>query len=285
MPSNKKTETVSTKPLKVKVPLVYAYAFYGGSIKSGISVVKVTHDHPEVDYDKLKLYYGEIKGRWVKCSRPIETVQEIVNEKLSEHKITEMLYKLDTVEISKILKEATETSKCSTIGVYTKKEGDDKEDKEVDDKSDESEEEVVVKKGKTKDTKETKKAKDDSDEEELVVKKGKGKETKDTKKTNDKNDESEDEAPKKTKGKETKETKETKESKDTKSKKDTKKAKISDDESEEEEAPKKSKGKDLKDTKSKKKTVKADSDDDVPKAKSHVRQIVLSSDNEDEMEE
>jgi hypothetical protein len=279
MPSNKKTETVSTKPLKVKVPLVYAYAFYGGSIKSGISVVKVTHDHPEVDYDKLKLYYGEIKGRWVKCSRPIETVQEIVNEKLSEHKITEMLYKLDTVEISKILKEATETSKCSTIGVYTKKEGDDKEDKEVDDKSDESEEELVVKKGKTK---ETKKAKDESDEEEVVVKKGKGKETKDTKKTIDKNDDSEDEAPKKTKGKEIKETKE---SKDTKSKKDTKKAKISDDESEEEEAPKKSKGKDLKDTKSKKKTVKADSDDDVPKAKSHVRQIVLSSDNEDEMEE
>ncbi len=261
MPSKQDTKTnekAAAKPVKVKVPTVYAYAFYGGIIKSGISVVKVTHDHPELDYDKFKLFYGDgLKGRWVKCARPIETVQALVNEKLTQYKITDMLYRLDTVEISKILKEATDASKCSTIGVYnTKKEDGDESD---DDKNEK---------------KETKKAKDESDDDEEETKPKK--ETKAKKETKKAKEESDDEE-------ETKPKKETKAKKETKETKESKKAK--DDSDDEETKPKKDTKvkKETKESKSKK-TVK-DSDDDVPKSKSNVKQIVLSSDDEEEEED
>jgi hypothetical protein len=219
----KKSDSKTSKPLKVKVPNVYAYIFYGGQVmKSGVGLIDVSDEHPEVKFNDYKKSYGnELKGRWVKCTISIDTVRDLVLQDLDEKKIGENLYKIDTTKAVEIIKKATGATKSTTIGVYSKKAGEEKKDgsdeeseeDEEDDKSkikkdtktkkssksEKEEEEVEVKKTKAKDVK---KAKVESDDEE-DTKKSKSKSNEKTKKTTKKASkvESEDESIKKSNNK------------------------------------------------------------------------------------
>jgi hypothetical protein len=221
--STKKATTekaAAAKPVKVNVPNVYGFIIYGGQVmKSGVGIIKVTDEHPEVEFNNYKKAYGdEIKGRWVRCTRPIDTVRALVMEKIAEKQIAENIYKIDTTESVKILKEATEATKCTTMGVYTKKTvGED--DAEEEDAEEEEEEEAPKKSAKATKTAPKKSAKaaepeSESEEEEEAPKAKKAAASKPAKKESSKveiESESEEEVvvKKGTKAKETKPTKKT----------------------------------------------------------------------------
>ena len=117
-----------------KAQTVYAMTLYGGVIKSGYCYVQLTTSHPETEFEKLRPYYGkDVKGRWVKSTKPQESLEETLKEKLSEHEYSDLFYKLSTTDVVKVLKEVFSCNKCTTMGIYQ-----DKEDKE--DKDDEDEE-------------------------------------------------------------------------------------------------------------------------------------------------
>lgn len=230
----KKSENKTSKTLKVKVPYVYVYIFYGGQVmKSGVGLIDVSDEHPEVRFNNYKKLYGdELKGRWVKCTISIDTVRDLVLQDLDEKKIGENLYKIDTTKAVEIIKKATGATKSTTIGVYSKKAGEEKKDGSDEDESEEDEDD----KSKVKKDTKTKKSSKSEKEEEVEVKKTKAKEVK--------------------------------------------KAKV---ESDDEEDTKKSKSKE-KTKKVSKKASKVESEDESIK-KTNNKQIVLSSDSEDEEED
>jgi len=162
----KKSDSITNKPLKVKVPNVYAYIFYGGPVmKSGVGLIGVSDEHPEVKFNDYKKSYGnELKGRWVKCTISIDTVRELVLQDLDEKKIGENLYKIDTTKAVEIIKKATGATKSTTIGVYSKKAGEEKKNGS-DEESGEDEEDDKSKIKKDTKAKDVKKAKVESDDE------------------------------------------------------------------------------------------------------------------------
>ena len=262
MPEKKSETKAASKPVKVKVPNVYAFIFYGGQvIKSGVGLIKVTDEHPEVEFNNYKNPYGdELKGRWVKCTIPIDTVRALVLQELNEKKIGENLFKIDTTKAVEIIKKATGATKSTTIGVYStkkasneggkKKEGsDDEEDNEDEDENEDEEDDEEAPKSKTKKSAKADEAPKSKTKKSVKV---------------------EDEEPKKVKAK------------------DVKKATVEPDDEEEEEPKAKNKSKDTKEVSKKlsKKPTKIDSEDEsqAPK-KSNNKQIVLSSDSEDEEED
>ncbi len=278
-----KTKTETTKP--AKVPYVYAIVFYGGIIKTGYSLVKVTHESPEVCYNELQEFFGQdvngFKGRYVRCTKPIDTVKAELADKLKEFKWTDMAYNTNATEVVKHIKDVCEASKCKTMGVYEKADGDSSNAKKAAKDDSDSEDEAPKK---NKSTKKSTKAETD-DEEPKKAEKPKGKKAAPKNETED--EESEDEAPKKQakgKGKE-------------KEEKSSKKAAKADSDSEEE-APKKAekpkaKGKDTKESKEskekdskskvKKAKVESDSDDDIPvPKKGNQKTVILASDSEEE---
>lgn len=105
---------------------------YGGVIKSGYCYVQLTTSHPETEFEKLRPYYGkDVKGRWVKSTKPQESLEETLKEKLSEHEYSDLFYKLSTTDVVKVLKEVFSCNKCTTMGIYQDKEDKDDEDEEV----------------------------------------------------------------------------------------------------------------------------------------------------------
>lgn len=201
------TKTKTTKT--VKAQKVYAGVTYGGGLKSGVCVVEVGTDLPDQRFEDLKEFYGDdIKLRYVKCEKPLDSVQDAIFEDLESCKLSKMLFKQSVTEIVKILKKATDAKKCTTLGVYTETEtekdgsADDGSDEEVEQKSTKKTEEVkqpkkvaskeVEAKVEAKDTKKSSKkveakveVKVESDEEEEVEVKAKpvAKKTKETKET------------------------------------------------------------------------------------------------------
>jgi hypothetical protein len=274
-----KTES-STKPTKVKVPYIHACVFYGGIIKTGYCVVKVTKEAPEILYASLKEYYGEeeegFRGKYVRCTKPIETVISEINEKLEDKKISEMAFNYNSSEVVKIMKEVCDVSKCKTMGVYTNEDSNKKAN--VEDSDDEKSKKTSSKKAKS----------DDDDEEEAEKPKKKAS----TKKATKAEESDEEEKPKKsTKTKDVKDVKDAKDSKETKESK-KKVTKVESDE--DEDLPKKatkSKSKEIKetkDTKSKSKKVKAkvesdDEDDAIPTSRGN-KTIIISDDESSEEE-
>jgi len=224
----KKSDSITNKPLKVKVPNVYAYIFYGGPVmKSGVGLIGVSDEHPEVKFNDYKKSYGnELKGRWVKCTISIDTVRELVLQDLDEKKIGENLYKIDTTKAVEIIKKATGATKSTTIGVYSKKAGEEKKNgSDEESGEDEEDDKSKIK----KDTKTKKGSKSEKEKEVEVI--------------------------------------------NTKAK-DVKKAKV---ESDDEKDTKKSKS-----NEKTKKITKASEDESIKK---NNKQIVLSSDSEDEEED
>jgi hypothetical protein len=106
----------------VKSTNVYTYAMYGGIIKGGYVVVGYTDRCPEDDFfDSFKEKYGyDVKGRYVKCSKPLEEVKTGIVEALTEYKYgdSESLYKYNVTDIVKVFKEITGAKKANTLGVY-----------------------------------------------------------------------------------------------------------------------------------------------------------------------
>ena len=107
---------------KAKTPVVYAYVLYGGVMKGGYTYVDVSEQHPEVDlFDNFKPYFGDIKGRYVKCQKPLDEIKEGIAEALAEHKYSddsEYLYKRNMEDVVKVLKSVTGAKQASTMGVY-----------------------------------------------------------------------------------------------------------------------------------------------------------------------
>jgi hypothetical protein len=175
-----------TTKSKMKVQPYYTYVLSGGAIKSGICLIGKGYAHPESELEKYKPYYGnDVKGYFTKTTKSPELIEKELNKALSDNQINDILYKGYVNEIKKILKEASEVTKCTSMNVYTsiekKVESDnDEPDDEAQSDNDESEEEVIVKTKKTKNSKvkETKPKK-----EEKVVKKEPKKIAKETKKS------------------------------------------------------------------------------------------------------
>ena len=125
--SSKKSTTTTAKPAKVVAPIVYAFIFYGGIIKTGFALVCVSSTHPEVEFSNYKKIYGkEISGSWVKCTLPIDTVRADIAAKLKDKEIADNLYKIGAAESKTIIKEATGAKQCARME-KTKK-PDDKEE-------------------------------------------------------------------------------------------------------------------------------------------------------------
>jgi hypothetical protein len=123
--SSKKTKTL-------KQPTVYVSVFYGGIIKSGHSVIKISHDDSDDTFEEFKEYYGDnLKFRGVKCTKSIEYVEKEIIEKLDDDKkISNLIYQYNSTDIIKIIKEICEVSKCITKGVFaSKKDSDDSKTK------------------------------------------------------------------------------------------------------------------------------------------------------------
>ena len=74
------------KTKSVKIPNSYAYVIYGGALKSGSCGVVVTSDHPEskTEFEAFKHSHGkDVKGRYVKCAKPIDTIKTEIFAKLN----------------------------------------------------------------------------------------------------------------------------------------------------------------------------------------------------------
>jgi hypothetical protein len=118
---------MASKAKQVKVPNVYAFVLYGGVIKAGYTYVETSAQHPEAEqdgeilFDSYKKYFGnDLKGRYVKCQKPLEEITNSIAEALSEHKYeeSENLYKYNASDVVKVFKEVTGAKQCSTMGVY-----------------------------------------------------------------------------------------------------------------------------------------------------------------------
>lgn len=118
---------MASKAKQVKVPTVYAFVLYGGVIKAGYTYVETSAQHPEAEqdgeilFDSYKKYFGnDLKGRYVKCQKPLEEITNSIAEALSEHKYeeSENLYKYNASDVVKVFKEVTGAKQCSTMGVY-----------------------------------------------------------------------------------------------------------------------------------------------------------------------
>ena len=104
---------MATKVNKVKgLPVVYAFALYGGVITKGYSYVKVSNDHPEtIEFEKYKQYYGEnVKGRFVKCVKSLDDVKQGVYEKLQEQLIERVEKAKKSVDDAKKIAEEKNTN-------------------------------------------------------------------------------------------------------------------------------------------------------------------------------
>ena len=131
----------TTKPAKVQT--LYALAIYGSIIKSGTCVVRFTHEDPEEVVNSLKEFYGDdIKARYVKCNKALDTVQAAFLKELDDGvKLNDTLFKQSVTEIIKALKTVTEAKKCSTIQIYSEK----NEEEAEEDAEEESEDEPPAK--------------------------------------------------------------------------------------------------------------------------------------------
>jgi len=118
---------MASKAKQVKVPTVYAFVLYGGVIKAGYTYVETSAQHPEAEqdgeilFDSYKKYFGnDLKGRYVKCQKPLEEITNNIAEALSEHKYeeSENLYKYNSSDVVTVFKEVTGAKQCSTMGVY-----------------------------------------------------------------------------------------------------------------------------------------------------------------------
>ena len=118
---------MASKAKQVKAPTVYAFVLYGGVIKAGYTYVETSAQHPEAEqdgenlFDSYKKYFGnDLKGRYVKCQKPLEEITNGIADALSEHKYeeSENLYKYNASDVVKVFKEVTGAKQCSTMGVY-----------------------------------------------------------------------------------------------------------------------------------------------------------------------
>lgn len=146
---------MASKTKQIKAPTVYAFVLYGGIIKGGYTYVETSAQHPEVEqdgnilFDSYKKYFGhDLKGKYVKCQKPLEEITDSIIKSLSEHKYGESdnIYRYNSTDVVKVLKEATGAKQAYSLG--------------GNDNSEDTEEKTVVKKvpkkpvAKTEDTEE-----------------------------------------------------------------------------------------------------------------------------------
>jgi hypothetical protein len=172
---------------KTKTTIAYAYVLYTGVMKGGYTYVDVTEQHPETELlETIEQFYGDIgdvKGRYVKCLRPLTEVHAEIIEALAEFKYGKKskLYKCNMEDVLKVLKSVTGVTKASTIGVYNNKKHDADADTEVVPKKNikktkqsvDEEEEIEAKPAAKKTSKKTTKVEEetvDIDEEEIEAK-------------------------------------------------------------------------------------------------------------------
>lgn len=136
-----------------KAQITYTMIIYGGVIKSGTSVLKVTLTDPLDELKNFSLYYGDdITCKYTKCKKSVSELQKLLFAELQTNKINDLLYKLSVTDIMKIVKKECDVSKCLTLKLSSK------EDKNLNNSDNEQDVEIVdnVKQAlKTKKTKAT----------------------------------------------------------------------------------------------------------------------------------
>ena len=266
--SSKKSDTKSKAVKAVKPPTLYTWLMYGGALKTGIVAVGVGYDHPEVELEKYKLYFGnDVKGYYCKCTKSLETVKSAINDELNDSKLNDLLFKKCINDTKKILRDATEAKTCSSMNVNTIEKD---EDTNLDEESN------IQKTNKTKNSKPEQES--DSESEPETIKKTEVKQVKKSKSTKEAEPESEPEVKQVKKSKSTKEVVPEPETKTIK--KSTKEVKT------ESEQVKKISSKSKNSKSSKKTNVESDNDsDDVVETKKINKTSIVLSDDSDEEEE
>lgn len=85
--------------------------FFGGIIKTGYVIIDMDNTNPNIKYSKYQKYYGKesegFRCKFIRTDKSIDKLKEIINSKLKQYQINEILYKIDVLSATKMLKEST----------------------------------------------------------------------------------------------------------------------------------------------------------------------------------